>query len=278
VLGCQNIYLSMWVCEIIFLDFLLILQVSSSGAGLLQLTGTTELDQYAENLRQGLTTVAGISQTGLILAVMVTGLLYLISLPFSSNRRNRAPLSSRIARIVSQVSQNSFDNLVDTMIPDTSRMGFDMMESVGTLTNMVSGGVSDATNSLTRMVSNQKLKDCAMQAICYLTPEDEEGEENEEGEGRKNKEKQERREKEKKEKQRRKKQKKNKKKKLQSQDETEDSNEGVEEELKDNLTIESEDCEVFECNIVSYGYTAYKVFEKMKGIKERLDRLDDEKI
>ena len=152
----------------------------------------------------------------------------------------------------------------------------DMMESVGTLTNMVSGGVSDATDSLTRMVSNQKLKDCAMQAICYLTPEEEE--ENEEGEGRKNKEKQERREKEKKEKQRRKKQKKNKKKKLQSQDEPEDSNDGVEEELKDNITIESEDCEVFECNLVSYGYTAYKVFEKMKGIKERLDRLDDEQI
>merc|ERR1711915_310607 len=150
--------------------------------------------------------------------------------------------------------------------------GFDMMESVGTLTNMVSGGVSDATDSLTRMVSNQKLKDCAMQAICYLTPEEEE--ENEEGEGRKNKEKQERREKEKKEKQR----KKNKKKKLQSQDEPEDSNNGVEEELKDNITIESEDCEVFECNLVSYGYTAYKVFEKMKGIKERLDRLDDEQI
>jgi len=262
----------------------------------LQLTGTTELDNQAEKLREGVTHLASVSKTGLVLAVLVTGLVYLASLLFPTTarlytRRKGPVLARRVSRIFSYLSANSLDDLIDTIkpgvgtldiLPDISRMSSGAIESVGSITNIVSGGVSDSIESvsdtagtLSRVVSDKKIKDCLLQAICYLTPE----ESGEEGEGRKNKEKQDRREKEKKEKQKRKKQKKkNKKKNKDQQEEIETSaDDDIEEydEETNNIEINSDDCEVFKCDIVSYGYSAFKVFEKMRNIKERLDNLDE---
>ena len=261
----------------------------------------------------GVTHLASVSKTGLVLAVLVTGLVYLASLLFPTTaklytRRKGPVLARRVSRIFSYLSANSLDDLIDTIkpgvgtldiLPDISRMSsgeekhnYDRhdrqdylagaIESVGSITNIVSGGVSDSIESvsdtagtLSRVVSDKKIKDCLLQAICYLTPE----ESGEEGEGRKNKEKQDRREKEKKEKQKRKKQKKkNKKKNKDQQEEIETSaDEEIDEYDEDtnNIEINSDDCEVFQCDIVSYGYSAFKVFEKMRNIKERLDNLDE---
>jgi len=268
-------------------------QALVSPTTVLQLTGTTELDSQAEKLREGVSHLASVSKTGLVLAVLVTGLVYLASLLFPATsrlytRRKGPVLARRVSRIMSYLSANSLDDLIDTIkpgvgtldiLPDISRMSSGAMESI---TNMVSGGVSDSIESvsdtadtLSRVVSDKKIKDCLLQAICYLTPE----ESGEEGEGRKNKEKQDRREKEKKEKQKRKKlKKKNKKKNKEQQEEIEtSSDDDIDDydEETNSIDIDSDDCEVFKCDIVSYGYSAFKVFEKMKNIKERLDNLDE---
>merc|ERR1712106_752573 len=173
-------------------------------------------------------------------------------------------LGRRISRILSYLSSNSLDDLIDTIkpavgtfdiLPDISRVGTGAIENVGSITNTVSEGVSDSLESvsntadtLSRVVSDKKLKDCLLQTICYLTPE--EGS-NEEGEGRKNKEKQDRREKEKKENQKRKRLKKNKKKKLQDEDDP-DISADIDEEEVNTIEITSDDCEEFKCDIVKY--------------------------
>lgn len=271
-------------------------QALVSSTTVLQLTGTTELDYQAEKLREGVNHLASVSKTGLVLAVVVTGFVYLASLLFPATarlytRRKGPVLARRVSRILSYLSANSLDDLIDTIkpdvgtldiLPDISRMGTGAMQSVGSLTNLVSGGVSDSLESvsdtadaLSRVVSDKKIKDCLLQAICYLTPE----ENQEEGEGRKNKEKQDRREKEKKEKQRRKKLKKKNKKKIKDQEEETESSDVDEkdyDEESNSVEIDSDDCEVFKCDIVSYGYSAFKVFEKMRNIKERLDNLETE--
>ena len=212
-------------------------------------------------------------------------------------------MSRRISRILSYVSSNSLDDLIDTIkpftgtfdiLPDISRMGTGdyehnnddrilresvtgAIQSVGSMTNLVSDGVSDSLQSvsdtadtLSKVVSDKKLKDCLLQVICYLTPE----EGVEEGEGRKNKEKQDRREKEKLEKQKKKKMKKKKKKKLQEELDTSTDIEDENEFTNDAVEINSDDCEVFKCDIVGYGFTAYKVFDKLRNFKERLDSLN----
>ena len=150
---------------------------------------------------------------------------------------------------------------------------------MGSITNTVSEGVSDSLESvsdtadtLSRVVSDRKLKDCLLQTICYLTPE--EGS-NEEGEGRKNQEKQDRREKEKKENQKRKRLKKNKKKKLQKEEDPNISTD-IDDEDVNTIEITSDDCEEFKCDIVKYGYAAFKVLNKMRSFKERLDSLNSE--
>ena len=276
-----------------------------------------------------MSSLARLSGTGLLLSVLVTGLLYwAVGLSVATGvrrtgagqRKGGPTLSRRISRILSYVSSNSLDDLIDTikpamkkldMLPDISRVGTGnvedilddkivdknvagALESVGSVTNMVSdsvtGGiqtvsdgvsgslqtVSDTADTLSRVVSDKKLKDCLMQAVCYLTPEDVT---EEEGEGRKNKDKQDRREKEKKEKQERKKNKKKKKKKQEKAKDDIDSEIATDvpdenESDNDTTEINSDDCEVFECDIVGYGYTAYKVFDKLRQVKERIENLD----
>ena len=50
---------------------------ASPGSGVLQLSGTTDLDQLGKSLREGVSSLASFAATGLITAVLVTGLVYL---------------------------------------------------------------------------------------------------------------------------------------------------------------------------------------------------------
>ena len=68
--------------------------------------------------------------------------------------------------------------------------------------------------------------------------------------------------------------KKKKKKKLQEETDTSADIEDENEFTNDTIEIDSEDCEVFKCEIVGYGFTAYKVFDKLRNFKERLDSLN----
>ena len=65
-----------------------------------------------------------------------------------------------------------------------------------------------------------------------------------------------------------------KKKKLQEEIDTSKNIEDENEFTNDAVEIDSDDCEVFKCDIVGYGFTAYKVFDKLRNFKERLDSLN----
>jgi len=310
----------MWKIKVVFLLMGLSFKAISSspaaspGSGVLQLSGTTDLDQLGKSLREGVSSLASFAATGLITAVLVTGLVYLAvgttlattrrRNGYDNKRKHGSTLSRRISRILSYISVNSIDDLVDTikplMYPTISRVGSGALESVGSVTNLVSDGVSggiqtvsngvsggilsvsdgvsdglltmsETADTLSRVVSDKKLKDCILQAVCYLTPESS----SDEGEGRKNQDKQDQREKDKKEKQQRKKNKKKKKKKQKEMEDNEE-NEKVTEVPEENesdydIEIDSDDCKVFQCDIVKYGYTAYKLFDQLRQVKERLD-------
>jgi len=168
----------------------------------------------------------------------------------------------------------------------------------------VSTGVSSSLNTvkstakvLTSFVTDQRLKDCLLQTVCYLTPLTEEEEEVVGFEGRKktkdqrkkNKEAK-KKEKKKNKKEKKKKNKKNKDKEVSDDDEYDDEDdydydddlfgdddeedddtydedeEDVEEEVE-----EVEDCEVFKCNAVTNGYTAYKLYRSINDIRQKLD-------
>ena len=116
------------------------------------------------------------------------------------------------------------------------------------------------------------------QAICYLTPDDDE---EYAGESRKNKDKQTRREERKKEKQ---KKKKNKKKNKDKNDDFYDSYDEEEEEVEVTETpegvdldnVDSEDCEVFKCDMVRYGYQIFQVYDKVQNLRSKIDSLRDD--
>ena len=124
------------------------------------------------------------------------------------------------------------------------------------------------------------------QAICYLTPGEEE---TEAGESRKNKEKQKRKEEKRKEK-KKKKAKKNKNKnkdkdkendyfddyeeEYDDEDNYEDeANTGEEEES--DVKIEDEDCDVFQCDMVRYGYQAFQLYGKVQTLRQQFDSLSE---
>lgn len=129
---------------------------------------------------------------------------------------------------------------------------------------------------------------CSFQAICYLTPGEEE---TEAGESRKNKEKQKRKEEKRKEKKKKKaKKNKNKNKEKEKEDENdyfddyeedyvddEDDYEdeaNTEEEESDGK-IEEEDCDVFQCDIVRYGYQAFQLYGKVQTLRQQFDSLSE---
>ena len=119
---------------------------------MLQLSGTADLDHIGVSLREGLSSLSSLAATGLVTALLITGLVYLVvgtsldtkrrrkgekmqlglSFTYSCSgydlrRKYGSTLSGRFSRILSYVSENSLDDLVDTikplMFPTISRVG-----------------------------------------------------------------------------------------------------------------------------------------------------------
>ena len=105
-----------------------------------------------------------------------------------------------------------------------------------------------------------------------MTPDEEEYEA---GESRKNKEKQKRRE----EKRKEKKNKKNKKNKHKDKDYTEDyvdndvNTTEAPEDVDESDELTSEDCDVFRCDTVRYGYQMVTLYAKIQNLRSKIDTL-----
>ena len=134
--------------------------------------------------------------------------------------------------------------------------------------------------------------DWMFQAVCYLTPDEEEGE------ARKlNKDKQRRREEKRRQKQNKKKNK-NKKKKVEVEEYDDDYYEDYEEDYEDEEEVTestdknadedddydtnedgkvtSDDCHVFKCDLVKHGYTAFQLYNKVQNLRSQISSLREE--
>ena len=125
------------------------------------------------------------------------------------------------------------------------------------------------------------------QAVCYLTPDEEE-----EGESRKlNKDKQRRREEKRRQKQNKKKNKNKKKKVEETEDEYYDDYEEDYEEVTESSDkdandddydtnedgkVTSDDCHVFKCDLVKHGYTAFQLYNKVQNLRSQISSLREE--
>jgi len=272
-----------------------------------QLSGTERLD----SLTSSIANVWSIVSSGLIAAVLVTGALYLIGSGgllggeqvvrrqsqvqypghgqyhdqypghYTGHRwsRRQEGVVQRLEKILSFLSPDSLQDVVSSV----------KHEVLGSLSNMKDDSikrVDDATNALTdsfdSLGGESKLEDCFLQAICYLTPDDESSEA---GEGRKNRDKQKLREEKKREKKKNKekKNKKNKKKekeKLEDEyydeyydDDIFDEDEEIEDDEED-VEVTSEDCEVFKCDMVRYGYQMFQLYDKVQTLRQKISSLN----
>jgi len=271
----------------------------------IQLSGKDDLDQWSTFLSNGLSLLS----SGLIAAVLVTGALYLVGAGQLLSRRRtdrRAGSHShhlhhqygdrrqegalhQIERIISFLSVESLQDLVSDIkheiLGSLSSVRDDGLQRVDEATNVLNNEITDTLDSVG---GGGKVEDCLLQAICYLTPGEEE---TEAGESRKNKEKQKRKEEKRKEKKKKKaKKNKNKNKEKEKEDENdyfddyeedyvddEDDYEdeaNTEEEESDGK-IEEEDCDVFQCDIVRYGYQAFQLYGKVQTLRQQFDSLSE---
>jgi len=266
----------------------------------IQLSGKDDLDQWSTFLSNGLSLLS----SGLIAAVLVTGALYLVGagqllsrrrtdrrveshhqLHHYGDRRQEGALH-QIERIISYLSVESLQDLVSNIkheiLGGLSSVRDDGLQRVDQATNVISNEITD---TLDRVGGGGKVEDCLLQAICYLTPGEEE---TEAGESRKNKEKQKRKEEKRKEK-KKKKAKKNKNKNKEKEndyfddyeedyedDEDDYEDEANTEEEESDEKIEEEDCDVFQCDMVRYGYQAFQLYGKVQTLRQQFDSLSEE--
>jgi len=284
-------------------------RVSASGEAqarntVIQLSGNDDLDQWSTFLSNGLSLLS----SGLIAAVLVTGALYLTGAgQVLSRRRTDRRVGSnqhhhhlhygdrrqegalhQIERILSYLSVESLQGLVSNIKHDIlgslSSVRDDGLQRVDEATNVINNEITDTLDSVG---GGGKVEDCLLQAICYLTPGEEE---TEAGESRKNKEKQKRKEEKRKEKKKKKaKKNKNKNKEKEKEKENEyyedyeedyDDEEDYEdeadtEEEASEEKIEEEDCDVFQCDIVRYGYQAFQLYGKVQTLRQQFDSLSE---
>jgi len=263
----------------------------SSERALVQLSGTTELDN---SFRSIITNVWSIIGSGFIAAILVTGAIYLIGIGATGlidtqvTRRVSSPgqvtqdrwgrrqesLLHQTDKILSFLSadtiQNLSNNIKDEILNSLYSVRDDSLQRVDDATNALTDGISDGIDALG---GGSKLEDCILQAICYLTPDEETGEA---GESRKNKDKQKRREEKRKEK-KNKKNKKNKNKVTDSSDDyddelvTEASEDDDDNEVEPELS--DEDCNVFQCDTVRYGYQMFQLYDKIQNLRSQIDTL-----
>jgi len=248
----------------------------------IQLSGRDDLDQWSTFLSNGLSLLG----SGLIAAVLVTGALHhLHHLQQFGDRRQEGALH-QIERIISYLSVDSLQDLVSNIkheiLGSLSSVRDDGLQRVDEATNAINNEISDTLESVG---GGSKVEDCLLQAICYLTPSEEE---TEAGESRKNKEKQKRKEEKRKEKKKKKaKKNKNKNKDKKDNDYFEDYEEDYEddeddyedeadtEEEEGDVKIEEEDCDVFQCDMVRYGYQAFQLYGKVQSLRQQFDSLSE---
>merc|ERR1712045_739549 len=201
------------------------------------------------------------------------------------DRRQEGALH-QIERIISYLSVESLQGLVSSIKHDIlgslSSVRDDGLQRVDEATNVINNEITDTLDSVG---GGGKVEDCLLQAICYLTPGEEE---TEAGESRKNKEKQKRKEEKRKEK-KKKKAKKNKNKNKDKEnnyfddyeedyddDEDDYEDEANTEEEESDVKIEEEDCDVFQCDMVRYGYQAFQLYDKAQTLRQQFDSLAEE--
>merc|ERR1712062_678604 len=172
------------------------------------------------------------------------------------------------------MGQGVVSSIKHEVLGSLSSVRDDGLQRVDAINNEISG-------TLDVVGGGSKVEDCLLQAICYLTPDEKEGEA---GEARKNKDKQKRKEEKKREKKEKKKAKKNKTKNKESdfddyedeieiEDEEEEEEGSVEEES--DVKIEEEDCDVFQCDMVRYGYQAFQLYDKVQTLRQKFDSLSE---
>lgn len=261
------------------------------------LSGTRDLDQWTDVISNGLSLVS----SGLIAAVLVTGALYLVGSGQTSRRTDRRTDSwtggagqgyyrypdrredgifQHMERIISYLSLESLQDVVSNIkheiLGSLSSVRDDELQRVDDDTGTISNEITDTLDVLG---GGSKVEDCLLQALCYLTPDEVESEA---GESRKNKEKQKRKEEKKKEK-KKKKAKKNKNKNKDDDyfedyedEEIEDDFEKEENnEEESDLDIEEEDCDVFQCDMVRYGYQVFQLYDKVQTLRQQFDSLTE---
>jgi len=264
-----------------------------------QLSGTQDLD----NLTALASNVWSVLGSGFLAAVLVTGALYLLGagglLNTGASRRvsqtnayysldqygqdrvgrRQQGVLHQIEKILSFLSAESLQDVVSSVkheiLGGLSSMRDDSLQRVDLATNAITDGISDGIDALG---GGSKLEDCILQAICYMTPNDEESEA---GEARKNKDKQKRRE----EKRKEKKNKKIKKNKHKIKDFTDDylDNDIDATEAPENIDdasgeLTSEDCDVFRCDTVRYGYQMATLYGKIQNLRSKIDSLKKDSL
>jgi len=288
---------------LVLVSLVLFNRVSATGENqarntVIQLSGNDDLDQWSTFLSNGLSLLS----SGLIAAVLVTGALYLVGagqllsrrrtdrrvgshhqLHHYGDRRQEGALQ-QIERIISYLSVDSLQGLVSNIkheiLGSLSSVRDDGLQRVDQATDVLNNEITD---TLDRVGGGGKVEDCLLQAICYLTPGEEE---TEAGESRKNKEKQKRKEEKRKEK-KKKKAKKNKNKNKEKEndyfddyeedyeDEDDYEDEADNEEEESDEKIEEEDCDVFQCDMVRYGYQAVQLYGKVQTLRQQFDSLSE---
>lgn len=208
--------------------------------------------------------------------------------------RRQDGVSQQLDKIMSALSVDSVQDIVSGV-----KHGI-----LGSLSSVRDDGlrrVDDVQSSITNTIDSgldaigggSKLEDCFLQAVCYLTPDDEGSEEA--GESRRNKDKQKRRDEKRRQKQNKKKNK-NKKKKVEVVEDDYEDYEDYEEdydydeevaETSDADTdddydydgdgaVTSDDCQVFKCDLVKHGYTAFQLYNKVQNLRSRFSALREE--
>lgn len=207
--------------------------------------------------------------------------------------RRQEGVSHQLAKIMAALSVDSVQDIVSgvkhgilgrlSSVRDNSLKRVDEVQS--SITNSIDTGFE-------ALGGGSKLEDCFLQAVCYLTPDEEEGE------ARKlNKDKQRRREEKRRQKQNKKKNK-NKKKKVEVEEYDDDYYEDYEEDYEDEEEVTestdknadedddydtnedgkvtSDDCHVFKCDLVKHGYTAFQLYNKVQNLRTQISSLREE--
>eukprot|EP00090_Calanus_glacialis_P037960 TRINITY_DN6600_c0_g1_i4.p1 TRINITY_DN6600_c0_g1~~TRINITY_DN6600_c0_g1_i4.p1 ORF type:complete len:360 (+),score=51.68 TRINITY_DN6600_c0_g1_i4:62-1141(+) len=280
--------------------------------GLVQITGTSAFDSLFGSFSTAIQNVFTVSLVAFSIALWVSVFVFWFNgaeerrdpqryYDYSQGprpgSRPTTSLRSRVARVLEYISPDSLERLIENIKPALSslafkpslnRMGTDALDGVGTFGNIATALILGTAGTLTEkmsggvgavsdIVGNKKIQDCLLQTVCYYSASHGQTQEGRTGvkrmlevfgldnefEGRKKGGK-------------RDKKKKKMKKKLNSIDENlTDQVQYIDHNSVDNDedNLDSGDCEVFECSVISLGHTAYSLYDRVSQLSERISGL-----